>query len=329
MDKTDSQLLLVLQDNFPLVVRPYRVVAEGLDTDEEVVFARLREFAQMGLLRRLGPRYSSRRLGMTSTLSAARIAPGKLNEVAAFLATFPQVTHCYERTGSTCNLWFTLTARSGELIDRILADLADQTGVETVHNLPAQKVYKLLVRFVPTSTGSIPAPVVKPFGDEAPVELDDTDRRIVSATQRGLPLVPTPYTQVAQELGLTVEELLHRLSAMCASGVIRTMGAVLDGPALGYRGNALVAWQVPARDCDRVGALFADFDEVSHCYRRPVLADFPYPLYTMVHGLDGRDCERIVLRMSERSGVSRFVMLPTVREFRKTAVFFEDPVGPS
>ena len=315
MDRLDAEVLVALQDDFPTVEHPYRVIAERLGADERTVFARIRELVRCRLVRRLGPRYDSRKLGRAGTLAAARLRPERLEEVGKLLAGYRQVTHCYERTGSRFNLWFTVMADSTSAIDKLIRDLRTRVGAEELHSLPAESVYKLHVRFEPDPARHSSGPP-RPSAEDASAEPDETDRRLISVTQAGLPIVLRPYAEVADRLGLSPEEVVERLSAMCASGLIRTMGAVLNGRGLGCLGNALVAWKIPAADCDRVGEIFAGVEEISHCYRRRALADFPYTIYTMVHGRDRADCERIVQRMAKHSGADDYVMLPTVREFR-------------
>jgi len=56
--------------------------------------------------------------------------------------------------------------------------------------------------------------------------LDALDLRLIRATQSGLPLVPQPYQVIAQELGVSSDEVQRRMSALLASGVVRRIGAV-------------------------------------------------------------------------------------------------------
>lgn len=119
--------------------------------------------------------------------------------------------------------------------------------------------------------------------------LDDLDRQIIAATQSGLPLVPRPYHALAETLGVPAQEVMDRLRAMQARGVVRRIGAVPNHYALGWTANGMSVWDVAdSRVADlgpRVGAL----DFVSHCYRRPRhLPLWPYNLFAMVHGR-GRD----------------------------------------
>jgi DNA-binding Lrp family transcriptional regulator len=86
--------------------------------------------------------------------------------------------------------------------------------------------------------------------------LDAIDRKIVAATQAGLPLVREPYRAVAEKLGLEQGEVIARLKRLLADEAVAEIGA-------------------------RIGAL----DEVTHCYERPRhLPLWPYNLFAMVHG---------------------------------------------
>lgn len=126
----------------------------------------------------------------------------------------------------------------------------------------------------------------------APRPLDDADRRLVAATQAGLPLVPRPYHAIAQQLGLAVEEVKARLEGLLASGAIRRIGAVPNHYALGYRANGMSVWDVVDERVDELGEQVGRLDFVSHCYRRPRhLPDWPYNLFAMVHGRSRAEVE--------------------------------------
>lgn len=120
---------------------------------------------------------------------------------------------------------------------------------------------------------------------QAPEALDDIDRRIVVATQAGLPLVARPYDAVAAELGLTAEEVMARMQRMLARGIIRRIGAVPNHYRLGFKANGMSVWNVPDQRVAALGARIGALDFVSHCYERPRhLPLWPYNLFAMVHG---------------------------------------------
>ena len=116
---------------------------------------------------------------------------------------------------------------------------------------------------------------------------DDLDRRLVIATQAGLPLVPRPYDLLAEQLGVSPAEVKARLAAMLASGRIRRIGAVPNHYAIGYTANGMSVWDVDDTRIAELGEAVGQLDFVTHCYERPrALPDWPYNLFAMVHAGD-------------------------------------------
>ncbi len=115
--------------------------------------------------------------------------------------------------------------------------------------------------------------------------LDEIDRRIVLATQAGLPRVARPYHAIADALGLDAETVMTRLRRMLANGVIRRIGAVPNHYSLGLRANGMSVWDVEDDRVSVLGQEIGALDFVSHCYHRPRhLPMWPYNLFAMVHG---------------------------------------------
>ena len=113
------------------------------------------------------------------------------------------------------------------------------------------------------------------------------DRRseLIAAIQSGLPLVPRPYAALGERIGLSEEEVIEAIARLQEEGVIKRLGVVVRHRALGYRANAMVVWDVPDRQVDELGACMGRFPFVTLCYRRPRhLPDWPYNLFTMIHG---------------------------------------------
>jgi len=117
--------------------------------------------------------------------------------------------------------------------------------------------------------------------------LDELDRKIVVATQSGLPLVPEPYQAVAAEVGTTADDVMARIQKMLDSGVIRRIGAVPNHYTLGFRGNGMSVWDVPDEKVHELGKKIGALDFVSHAYQRPRHQPvWNYNLFAMVHGKD-------------------------------------------
>jgi DNA-binding Lrp family transcriptional regulator len=127
--------------------------------------------------------------------------------------------------------------------------------------------------------------------------LDATDRRLMVATQAGLPRLPRPYHELALQLGIGADEVLQRLRRMLDSGVIRRIGAVPNHYAIGYTANGMSVWDVDDARIDELGAKVGALEFVTHCYRRPRrLPDWPYNLFAMVHS---QNREEVAARVAQ------------------------------
>ena len=153
--------------------------------------------------------------------------------------------------------------------------------------------------------------------------LDDLDRRIIAATQAGLPLRAEPYQAVAEEVGTSAEEVMARLRRMLATGAVRRIGVVPNHYKLGYTANGMSVWDVADADIDVAGREIGGFDFVSHCYHRPRhLPHWPYNLFAMVHGKSAEvvadKVERIAQALGPRARAHQ-VLLST-RILKKTGL---------
>ncbi|MCF7971071.1 MAG: Lrp/AsnC family transcriptional regulator [Methylococcaceae bacterium] len=115
--------------------------------------------------------------------------------------------------------------------------------------------------------------------------MDHIDREIISASQAGLPLTPEPYQTLAEQIGISADDLMQRLTHMQELGIIRRIGAIPNHYRLGYKHNGMTVWDIDDTFIDALGKKVGALDFVSHCYHRPRhLPDWPYNLFAMVHG---------------------------------------------
>jgi DNA-binding Lrp family transcriptional regulator len=146
LEDLDRAILNEIQSHFPLVPRPYAEMGKRVGASEEEVLARVQAMHDSGVIRRIGANFTSRKLGYTSTLCAARVPPEKLEHFAAVVNRYPGVTHNYLRKHHF-NVWFTLIAESTERLTEILEEIRKASGVEEILSLPAQEVFKIKVDF--------------------------------------------------------------------------------------------------------------------------------------------------------------------------------------
>jgi siroheme decarboxylase len=101
---------------------------------------------------------------------------------------------------------------------------------------------------------------------EISAPLTEIERRLVDAYQRGFPLSPQPYADVARTLGVEEIDVLNALDRLAAAGIVSRVGAVLRPHALGA--STLAAMAVPGERLDEVAAIVSSYSEVNHNYER-------------------------------------------------------------
>ena len=153
--------------------------------------------------------------------------------------------------------------------------------------------------------------------------LDAIDRRIIKATQSGLPLVPRPYHAVGKLLGLEGDEVMLRMTRMQQQGVIRRLGVIPNHYALGLTANGMSVWDVPDEKIHELGTLVGGLDYVSHCYHRPRQLPFwSFNLFAMVHGNSRDEVHEKVSRIAALLGnnAASFDVLFSKRILKKTGL---------
>jgi DNA-binding Lrp family transcriptional regulator len=148
------------------------------------------------------------------------------------------------------------------------------------------------------------------------------DRNIVRELQSGIPIGPRPYELLAGKLGIPEEEIIEKIRQLITTGVIRKLGAILHHQKVGYHANAMVVWKVPEKRVQAVGSIMASFQEVSHCYQRPVLPGWPYNLYTMIHSSAREELDGVIGRVAEAGRVFEYEVLYSTAELKKTGVIY-------
>jgi siroheme decarboxylase len=115
--------------------------------------------------------------------------------------------------------------------------------------------------------------------------LDDVDKQLIAMIQNGLPISDQPYAKIAEQLGITEEEIIDRISNLLDRGLITRFGVVVRHHELGYKENAMIVWDVPDDQVHRVAGQIKSYPFITLCYRRArQLPEWPYNLYCMIHG---------------------------------------------
>jgi DNA-binding Lrp family transcriptional regulator len=151
------------------------------------------------------------------------------------------------------------------------------------------------------------------------------DMDLIGAIQEGLPLVSRPYAVIGESIGMSEQEVMDRLEALRASGVIKRMGIIVRHRELGYRANAMVVWDVADEQVAELGHQFSQFDFVTLCYQRPRrLPEWPYNLFCMIHGQDHRAVHANIQRLIDECGVKNIphAVLFSRRRFKQRGAIY-------
>jgi DNA-binding Lrp family transcriptional regulator len=155
--------------------------------------------------------------------------------------------------------------------------------------------------------------------------ITDLEKKVIALLQTDIPVVKRPFRQMAEKIGITEEQFLEVLTSLNQRGIIRRFGATLKHQKSGFKANAMVAWNVDETRVEQVGTLMAEFDEITHCYRRNPAPGWPYNLYTMVHAATETECRALVKKIAATVGESDYTLLFSRKELKKTSMkYFED-----
>jgi DNA-binding Lrp family transcriptional regulator len=148
-DQTDLAILNALQEDLPLVSRPWEAIADRLGIAETEIISRMNRLKGAGIIRGISPVLESRHLGLhAATLVALHVSDENVDEIAAIISSYPEVSHNFQRD-HYYSLWFTIAAKDGKDIRNILDQILERTGIPAsdVLDLPTVKKIKIDVRF--------------------------------------------------------------------------------------------------------------------------------------------------------------------------------------
>lgn len=140
--ENNSQLLQILQEEFPLAVDPWQVIGERLGISATEVLERVRELRESGIIRRIGPVFNPSGMGFVGALFAVQTLPEKEQMTADFISRYEGITHNYKRE-CDFNIWFTLVAESPAEMAGILDEIRRECQPLNLLQLDAENTYKI------------------------------------------------------------------------------------------------------------------------------------------------------------------------------------------
>src|SRR5215203_1224880 len=300
MDSTDKEILNRIQREVPLEREPFEAMGRELGIAGDEVIRRIEALKRARVIRQISAIFDTRVLGYESSLVAAKIPVHRLGEGAKAINSHPGVSHNYERNNEF-NLWYTVAvppdSRLG--LEGTVDVLHHISGAEKTRILPTLKLFKIGVT-LDMNAGATAKKEAPQYGESdresADRNISEDDKAAIRALQEDVPLTPRPFDLWGRQVGLTHEDLLERAYDLRDRKIMRRFSAVL------YH-----------------------YQAVSHCYQRPTYEDWPYSVFSMVHGRTVEECENVLTAMSEETGLTDYTSLYSTRVYKKTPVRYFTP----
>lgn len=342
----DNPLLAALQRSVPLVDCPFDQIGREIGASGDSVLQRVGELRRSGIIREISGIFDAAALGYRQTLVAVAVPPHRLDDAGALAAEHPGVSHCYGRDGAY-NLWFTLAVSPASRLglDKTAAVLANTCGANDYLSLPTLRMFKLQVQFgeggrcadpqiepapalrITRQTRAANGPVeghvmaaVAPPSTATRPPLTTRQVQAVRALQADLPPCTQPFKPLARQADMSVAELLDAGQELLQCGAMRRYAAVLRHQLVGAAANVLVVWRVESDQVQQAAAVCRQMRPVSHCYLRPAAANWPYNLYTMIHGPTRDACQATIARLAAQADLQDHCELWTLKEYKKSRI---------
>jgi siroheme decarboxylase len=315
-----EMLLNRIQRDIPITERPYQTIAQEVGILEGEALEILHQEKEKGVLRQISAIFDTRTLGYQSSLVAVVADPEQLDQVAEVINAHPGVSHNYRRNHDF-NLWYTIAVPPDSNLEAHVQKLHDLSGAKVTRLMPTLHLFKIGVEFDMTGADAWNAKAKPQYIQENRnfgYVVSDLDRRFVLEMQQDLELIPTPYAAICARLGLTLEQLGNHAAAMKAAGALRRISAVFRHQSAGFNFNAMGVWAVPDADVAEMGKQMADFKAVSHCYLRPTYPEWPYTIFTMVHGRSKEEALGKIEAIAEEVAQNiDYAILYSTKEYKK------------
>ena len=314
-----DEILSRIQKKFPLVAKPFKVIADEIGMDEDEVLSILQKQKSKNVIRQTSAIFDTKRLGYKSSLVAFKVAKEKISDAVKIINSHPGISHNYERNHDF-NIWFTLAvAPHSKLgLDGTVSLLAKLTNADEFIMLPTLKLFKINVKLNTTGKDDKKEKVKKVVHTE--IEMTPLHHAIVRAAQYDIEMVSEPFKKIIDELDIDYDKFFSILKELEDSGVMRRFASILNHRKAGFNANAMVVWDVDETKGEEIGAIAAAFSAVSHCYLRPKYPNWSYNLFTMVHGKTKEETDSIIAEMAKEIESKSHMPLYSSREFKKVRI---------
>ena len=135
------------------------------------------------------------------------------------------------------------------------------------------------------------------------------EKRLLNDFQHDLPLSAAPFADMAEQLGVSEDEVLSTVRKLQDDGVISRVGPVFTPNRIGV--STLAAMSIPAEKLECVARIISAFPEVNHNYER----EHELNLWFVVTGPGQAQVEAVLAEISIRTDLD-VIDLPLEAAYR-------------
>jgi DNA-binding Lrp family transcriptional regulator len=306
-----------IQNELPLCTHPFNMLSDG-KMDEKTVIKLIKNFKEIGVIRRISALFNSKRLGYVTTLIAMKVPDEKFEEVTKIINEYDEVTHNYEREDEY-NMWFTIIAPSNAEFERLINEIRQKTKIDHILNLPTLNRFKINTTFrIPNLPfkQDLQEIMHEDLKKQQVVIIDELDKKIFKQLQ-DIPIVSKPYQLISDRLQIPQQYLFKKIESYKKLGIIRNIRAVLDHYKIGLKENVMVVFKVAKEDIPKVVKVMIAYPQITHCYERLTSDTWQYNLFTVIHEKTKTECEKIISEILTKTGIKEYKKLYTKRELKK------------
>jgi len=203
-------------------------------------------------------------------------------------------------------------------LEKTVEILASKTQAKNFIILPTLKLFKISVKLDTTNSQSQKEHINTKNYKE--LLLNETHYELIKHLQKDIALVNEPFKAIIEELNISYETLFAHIQEFLEAGVIRRYASILNHRNAGFNANAMVVWNINENNAQAIGKEAASYSAVSHCYLRPKYENWPYNLFTMIHGKTKEETQSVIDNIANSIEHSAYMPLYSSREFKKVRI---------
>jgi siroheme decarboxylase len=142
----DKEYIRQLQKDIEIIKEPFKTIAENLRISSSELFNKIKEYENIGIMRRFAAILRHRQAGFTANgMIVWKIPEEKVDEKGLKIASFPQVSHCYRRPvypDWEFNLFSMIHARTIEAAEKIAKEISSVIRIENYKILFSSREFK-------------------------------------------------------------------------------------------------------------------------------------------------------------------------------------------